>query len=123
MKTIICGGRDYEFVLRDYERLNQLKLELPITEVVSGAQKKFIKAKHGFVGADHFAERWAKACGLPVKKFPADWNKFGPPAGPLRNLEMAKYAEACIALPGGKGTANMLKQAQERGLRVFDFRV
>ena len=32
---------------------------------------------------------------------------------------MAEYADACIALPGGRGTRNMVKQAQEHGLQVY----
>jgi hypothetical protein len=30
--------------------------------------------------------------------------------------------EACIAFPGGRGTADMVKRATEKGLKVIDLR-
>lgn len=112
MKVIIAGGRDYELTDADRARLDRARSELPITEVVCGCAR----------GADTGGEDWAKARGVPVARFPADWKKFGRSAGPRRNLQMAQYAEALIAFPGGSGTANMVQQATERGLKVLDWR-
>jgi hypothetical protein len=56
---------------------------------------------------------------VPVKQFPADWNKYGKAAGPIRNAQMAKYADAVILFPGGRGTANMRKLAKEHGLEIL----
>ena len=80
-------------------------------EVVSG------KAR----GADTFGEIWANEHGIPVKEFPADWDKFGRSAGPIRNGQMAEYGDALIAFlaPGSKGTKNMIEQAQKKGLFVL----
>jgi len=33
---------------------------------------------------------------------------------------MAAYADALIAFKGGKGTANMIRQARDRGLKVVE---
>ncbi|WP_197026348.1 hypothetical protein [Polaribacter sp. Hel_I_88] len=51
-------------------------------------------------------------------RFPAEWNKFGKAAGPVRNKEMAIYADALIAFWDGKsrGTKNMIQLAKQNGL-------
>ena len=58
---------------------------------------------------------------MPVEGFPAEWDKYGRSAGPIRNGQMAKAAEALIALlaPGSRGTKNMIEQATKKGLKVF----
>ncbi|MEM9912925.1 MAG: hypothetical protein AAF922_19365 [Pseudomonadota bacterium] len=49
---------------------------------------------------------------------------MGRAAGPIRNKEMLD--EGCpdlvVAFPGGRGTANMVKQAQAAGVEVLDKR-
>ncbi|CAB4241587.1 Mycobacteriophage D29, Gp61 [uncultured Caudovirales phage] len=108
MKVIIAGGRDFN----DYLLLLQavVKADFGITSVVSGCAK----------GADTLGELFARDLDIPLHKFPADWDKHGRAAGPMRNGEMAKFADALIAFWDGKstGTANMIKQATERGLKV-----
>lgn len=78
-----------------------------ITEVVCGLAR----------GADIYGRKWAVCvAGLPVKDFPADWKKYGLAAGPLRNTEMAEYADGLIAFQwdGSRGTANMVSQMMNR---------
>lgn len=55
-----------------------------------------------------------------MKRFPADWGKYGKSAGVLRNKQMAEYADGLIAFWDGKsrGTANMIETAKGLGLRV-----
>ncbi len=109
MKTIIAGSRE----ITDYKIVKKAikKSGFKITEVVSG------KAR----GVDTLGEKWAKEHNIPIKKFPADWEKYGRSAGPIRNQEMAKYADALIAipLPEGKGTQHMIKTARKDGIKVF----
>ncbi|MDD2660952.1 MAG: SLOG family protein [Methylococcales bacterium] len=72
-------------------------------------------------GADEYGERWAEEQNLIVHRFPADWEKYGKSAGPIRNKVMAANAEGLVAVWDGKskGTANMIKLAADSGLRVF----
>lgn len=118
MRTIIAGGRETHLIPRDKFRLNRLRLELPITEVISGLAR----------GVDTDGFVWACAAGLPITKFPANWREFGNAAGPIRNNEMARYAAldpqggALVVFPGGAGTTNMVEAAKEHGLKVFDYR-
>ena len=110
MKIIIAGSRNMVPIKEDWALLDRLLLEMAITEVVSGCAK----------GADTFGEEWADDQKLPVKKFPAEWDKYGRAAGPIRNKQMAKYADGLVAFrfKNSKGTTNMIKQARERGLKV-----
>ena len=108
MKTIIAGGRnvtDAEFVFAAIQNSG-----FQITEVVSGAAH----------GVDEIGERWAGIHGVPVKLFPADWPKYGNGAGPIRNREMAAYADALVAVWNGvsRGTKNMIDEAKKRGLKI-----
>lgn len=111
MKLIIAGGRYYRFTSYDIDRLDDLRSKNLINEVVSG----------GASGADACGEEWAKERGIPVKRFPADWNKFGKAAGPIRNAQMADYANDVVLFPGGKGTDSMRKLAKLAGLVIHDF--
>jgi hypothetical protein len=56
-----------------------------------------------------------------VKVFPADWGRYKNAAGPIRNEQMAKYADALLAVWDweSKGTGNMVKLAQKYKLRTI----
>jgi hypothetical protein len=110
MKVIIAGGRkinDYSFLQKTIKTSG-----FDITEVVSG----------GAFGVDSMGERWASENGVPTKEFPAQWGLYGPAAGPVRNRQMAEYAEALILIWDGesKGSANMLKEAKNKNLKILN---
>ena len=88
---------------------------MDITEIVSG----------GAAGADKLGERWAREHGVPVKLFPADWKAHSIATRPVRNRQMAEYADALIALwdSTSRGTANMIEEAKARGLVLKTFRL
>lgn len=70
-------------------------------------------------GVDTVARNIAEAQGRKIFPFPADWDQYGKSAGPIRNGEMANFAEALLAFDNGSpGTANMIKQAKQKGLRI-----
>jgi hypothetical protein len=114
MKLIIAGGRDYFLSQDDIQFLDDLHAwrETKVTEVVCGMCS----------GADYGGRLWALCRNIPVKEFPADWTSYGRSAGPYRNREMARYADACVLFPGGAGTDSMERQAKAHGLIVFDRR-
>lgn len=112
-KVIIAGGRDFDqwpLLKKKCDRVLDKKRKEFDIEIVSG------KAK----GADSLGEKYAELKGYRVKEFPADWDTHGKKAGPIRNGQMADYADALIAFHDGvsRGTANMIKQAKEKGLAV-----
>lgn len=82
---------------------------------------------HGDNGnVDWTARDMARARGLPVKPFPADWKRYKPtqpgrknPAGMIRNREMALFGpKRWIIVWDGKspGSAGALKLAQKHGI-------
>lgn len=81
-----------------------------ITEVVSGCSGDIDWAGNFFACTN----------GIPVKRFPAEWKKYGRAAGPIRNQQMANYADALIAVWDGKsrGTADMIERAKRKNLKV-----
>src|ERR1019366_1779683 len=97
MKIIVAGSRN----IRDIAEVNQAIADAPfkITELVHG----------GCSGVDELAAIWAEAHNVPSTVFRADWDVFGKAAGPIRNRDMARYADALIAVWDGKsrGTRNM----------------
>lgn len=107
MKTIIAGSRD--FTNWSYVSAH-LHIIIPpweeITEVVSG----------GATGVDALGERYAKKHKIPLRVFPADWDTHKAAAGPIRNREMADYADGLIAFWDGesKGTKNMIETMEKK---------
>jgi len=114
MKVIIAGGRNFN----DYDLL---KAELNLILCIRVMREDLVIVSGGAKGADALGERYAKEHNVPVKIFKADWNKHGKSAGPIRNFEMAKYAEGCIVFWDGKskGTANMIQVARNNSLILY----
>jgi len=109
MRVIIAGSRNivnYDIVEEAIE-----KSKFTISEVVSGAAK----------GVDTLGEEWAENNKKYCKRFPADWDTYGKSAGIIRNVHMADYADALIAVWNGssRGTQHMIKTAKDRNLKVF----
>lgn len=116
MKVIIAGGRDFNdeyFMFTTLHDLWNNHIEIKDVEIVSG----------GAYGADFLAEKYAKENGYKLKVIKANWNEFGKSAGPIRNSQMADYADALIAFWDGKskGTKNMIETAKKKGLKVKIF--
>ena len=112
-RVIISGGRDFN----DFELMKN-KCDLYLSQkrethrivVVSGTAR----------GADSLGEHYARLRGFGLQRYPANWDRDGKAAGPIRNALMARNADALIAFFDGssRGTANMIQSAKERGLPV-----
>ncbi len=59
---------------------------------------------------------------LPVKEFPADWDQHGNAAGPIRNAQMADYADALLLIYDGesRGSLNMRKQMAQLKKPIYE---
>jgi hypothetical protein len=137
VRVIIAGGRErpYGYVygytikqMRDYVTIAMREagywaaypspegdVEATISEVVSGCAS----------GIDKLGEDWAVNNYVPIKRFPADWQRYGKSAGFIRNVQMAEYAGALVAIWDGRsrGTWNMIQEANRRDLRVYVYGV
>ena len=113
MKVIVAGTRykdkankipfdDYRLVVEAIDRSG-----FEITEVVCGMA----------IGVDKLGEQYATMKGIDVKEMPANWAVHGPKAaGPIRNRQMAEYADAAIIVWDGqsRGTRNMIENMIRR---------
>jgi hypothetical protein len=110
MRVLVCGGRHFSDIVGVIRTLDDFHAEKRFTLVIHGAAN----------GADRLADRWAQLRGVPVRQFPADWEKYGNGAGPIRNRKMLcdGKPDLVIAFRGGRGTADMIEQAQKANVEV-----
>jgi hypothetical protein len=109
MKTIVVGSRGIE----DYQLVSRGHRDGPLDDHRSGERVR--------PGGDRLGERWAAARNIPVKRFHAEWGRLGKAAGFLHNEQMARYAEALVAVWDQKsnGSRHMVHRATERELAVL----
>lgn len=110
MRVLVCGGREFRDRNRVFAVLDALTP--PVSTVIHGAAR----------GADALADEWARARGVPVERFPADWTRHERAAGPLRNARMLTEGrpDRIVAFPGGRGTADMLARGRLARIMVTE---
>jgi hypothetical protein len=128
MKLIIAGGRDIKVTAGFIEELIRLQGLSP-KEIVSGGARGIDQC------GEIFVEQWNQLHKTPgtipssyvgrelgLKIFEADWEEHGKAAGPIRNQQMAQYADALLLIWDGesRGSANMKQQMEEAGKPVFE---
>lgn len=103
MKLAIIGSRTFQNSSIIFKELDPIKDK--ITLVVSG----------GAQGADILGEKWAKGNNIPTLIFPANWEKYGKRAGYIRNEDIIKNCDCCIAFWDGKsnGTKHSLSLCEK----------
>ena len=121
MKVIIAGSR----TITNQTIVNRaILVTIPKLLTTQGIIKIEI-VSGGAIGVDELGERWARGFNYPIKMFIPNWKKYGKKAGYLRNIEMANYADALIAIWDGKskGTKMMIDIAKKKGLKVYIYKV
>jgi hypothetical protein len=111
--VLVCGGRNYD---GDHpwnhvmDVLGEFHAATPISAIIEG----------GATGADSLARSWAKMHRVKCITVPADWAAHGRAAGPIRNRRMLFdfKPDIVIAFPGGRGTEDMIRQAEQLGIKV-----
>lgn len=110
MKVLVCGDRNWT----DKSK---------ILEIIS-SWTNIILIIHGAArGADNLAGIVGKELNIPVQEFPANWNKYGKAAGPIRNLEMLKENPDLVLafhsnISVSKGTAHTVREAKKLDIPV-----
>lgn len=106
---LVCGSRDFTNETAIRERLRYLPVN---TRVMHGDAP----------GADRLAARLAEERGLATIAIPADWDRWGRRAGPIRNEQMLAFKpDAVIAFksrPRSTGTDHMIRIARAAGVMV-----
>jgi len=111
MRTIVAGSRtcdNYNILLSAIE-----SIDWKISTIVSGTAR----------GVDTLGEIYAYENNIPLVKFPANWERFGKRAGFIRNEQMAKNADALLAIWDGNssGTKSMIELAKKYKLLIHVF--
>jgi hypothetical protein len=111
MRILICGDRNW----LDKQMIKDLLFKLDPEVVIEGECK----------GADNLAKISAEELGIKVAKFPANWQKYGRAAGPIRNGQMIIEGKPTLVvafhddIERSKGTKNMLLQAKKAGITTM----
>lgn len=117
IRVLICGDRDWS-------------KPIPIDVVVGGFAAVYGKHNvtiiHGACkGADALAGSAALRHGCTVDPYPAEWDRYGKKAGPIRNRKMLKEGKPDVVfafhsdLAASKGTKDMVIAAQEAGVPTY----
>lgn len=103
-RVLVCGGRDYDDAQSLATVLDAAHYANPIERLIHGAAR----------GADTLAADWALSHDVLCNAYPADWERDGKAAGPIRNQKMLDEGKPhmVLAFPGGKGTADMIRRAE-----------
>lgn len=111
MRTIIAGSRSIAEYATVALAIEASEWAEEITEVVSG----------GAHGVDSAGEQWAAWNDKRIKVFTPQWKTYGKAAGPMRNEDMARYANAAIIVWDGesRGSMDMLERAETHELCCF----
>ena len=107
-RVVVAGSREFN----DY---NLLSSELD--KFLAG--KKNVTIVSGTArGADRMGEQYAAEHGYKIDQFPAEWSKYHQGAGPIRNLEMVKTADAVVAFWDNQstGTKNIIDCAKQENI-------
>lgn len=115
MKVAVTGGRSFSSRHLVYSTLDALHAVCPIDMLIHGGAR----------GADRLADDWARANGVKVESYEADWKRHGKAAGPLRNRDMLERGQPnlVVAFPGGPGTADCVRRARSLGIEVVEVQV
>jgi hypothetical protein len=120
-RAVVCGGRDIEETDERHRALFLKLKEHGITHVAHGACRRKVGGRWELCGGDAIADRVGNTMGLWVVQMPADWNQHGRSAGPRRNEELARWLRKgiCFYFIGGRGTADMKRQARRYGAALM----
>jgi hypothetical protein len=108
VRVLVCGSRGSPDALEVIEAMRGLPTG---TTVVHGDAR----------GPDRAAAIAARACGLTIESFPAEWEKYGRRAGPIRNIAMLDSGiDQVIAFWDGvsSGTRHTIEEARKRHIPV-----
>jgi hypothetical protein len=110
MRILFCGDRYWSA----YKVIADVMAEFNPDVVIEGEAR----------GADSMAADAADYFGMPVLRFPANWDKYGRAAGPIRNSQMLKEGKPDMVvafhddITTSKGTKNIVDQAKKHGIPV-----
>jgi hypothetical protein len=116
MRLLVCGDRNW----KDKGLINKVLLSYWMD-----APWETLTIIHGCAkGVDSLAGEIGKENSQKILEFPAQWDKFGKSAGPIRNQQMLDKGKPDLVLAfhdnieESKGTKDMVNRAKNAGLEV-----
>lgn len=111
LRIVVTGGRDFKDIRLLWWALSGLHNAHGVARLAHG----------NCSGADRMAAGWAAMCKVPAVPYDADWNRYGKPAGPIRNRRMltAEAPDLLVAFPGNRGTADCIASALALSVPVW----
>ncbi|OJY72126.1 MULTISPECIES: DUF2493 domain-containing protein [unclassified Rhizobium] len=112
MRLLVCGGRHYEDAELVQRALIALHWRSPISVLIHG----------NMTGTGIIAEGWARRAGVPVVRYPPNWELYGSKAEHLRSQFMLNDSRSTLvmAFPGGRNTADLVQQAMKAKIAVLE---
>lgn len=107
-RIVIAGSRNYF----NYDEAKEY-IDFCISEIRKKYTLVFVSG--GCRGADILGERYAFENGFEIEIYKANWDLYGPKAGPIRNKQMAEIGDYVICFWDGisKGTKSMIDFANK----------
>lgn len=110
MKILCCGDRNWT----NYHVIKKYLSSFPKNTIIIEGEAR---------GADIISKEIAESLGLMVIKFPADWDKYGKSAGPIRNRQMLDQNPDMVYafhndIKNSKGTKDCVTEAIFRNIPV-----
>lgn len=113
-RVLVTGSRDYRRRSTIRRALEELQADGGIELVIHGACR----------GADKLAESVATELGITYVGVPAEWRKYNPGAGPMRNQRMIdEWAPTLVLafhddIENSRGTKDLVRRAEKAGVPV-----
>lgn len=131
-RIVVTGGRNYGFVpphtpldafreAKDRADRERARFDQIMDAALDRLLLTHLACGRCRTGADELAMRWTKRRKVPFTGFMANWKQFSDAAGPERNGRMLREfrPDKVLAFPGGKGTADCVRQAGALGIEVI----
>jgi len=118
VRILVTGSRYW----RDLHTVEVALREVWLKHHAGAAPEDTVVVHGGARGADACAAVLAPRMGFKVEEHPADWDRHGKAAGPIRNQYMVDLgADVCLAFPIGesRGTRDCIRAAEKAGIPVL----
>jgi hypothetical protein len=107
-RLVVAGSRGFDSYERLSAELDKYLAGRRNVTIISGTAR----------GADRLGERYAQEHGHKIEQVPAQWAKYHQGAGPIRNKQMVKTADAVLVFWDNEstGTRNIIECARAENI-------
>ena len=107
-RLVVAGSRGFDSYERLSAELDKYLAGRSNVTIISGTAR----------GADRLGEKYAQAHGYKLEQVPAQWAKYHQGAGPIRNKQMVKTADAVLVFWDNEssGTRNIIECARAENI-------